>query len=168
MPRWAAAGVGVLVGLGAGPLAHLVSTSARAQAQPPATTAPAPVQPAPRTFKTPVGLIFSQIKPAQAPSFEAAISRLRTALASSPDPALRQQAAGWHFFKAQEPGPSGSVLYVWIVNPTVPNADYTVSKILATAAPEDQTLLGDYADSFAGPETLLNLEPLREAKSAGR
>jgi hypothetical protein len=167
MPRWAAAGAGLLIGLSAGPLAHLASTPGRAQAQPPATPAPAPVQPAPRTFKTPVGLIFSQVKPEQAPYFEAAIGRLRTALAASSDPALRQQAVGWHFFKAQEPGPSGSVLYVWIVNPTVPDADYTVSKILAAAAPEDQTLLSDYADSFAGPETLLNLEPLGAAKPAG-
>jgi hypothetical protein len=121
----------------------------------------------PRTFKTSVGLIFNQVKPVEAPDFEAAIGRLRAALEASTDPAVRQQAAGWHFFKAQEPGPSGSVLYVWVVNPAVPNADYTVSKILAAAAPEDRAVLADYADAFAGPETLLNLEPLGAAKTAG-
>ncbi|HVC20261.1 MAG TPA: hypothetical protein VNE16_09295 [Vicinamibacterales bacterium] len=161
VPLIVAGCVGLALGLGLAPLLGRAVVTVAAQA--PAPPAPAPVAVAPRTFKAPVGLLFSPVKPAQAAAFEAVIGRLRQALAASRDPQLRRQAAGWRFFKADEPGPGGSVLYVFVIDPTVPGADYTVSKILKRAYPDDDRELLEYGASFAAGQTLLNLEPMPAA-----
>ncbi|HEY7789818.1 MAG TPA: hypothetical protein VIC33_04855 [Vicinamibacterales bacterium] len=162
LPLWAALCGGVVIGLAIGPTARRLTPALGAQAPATPPAAQAPVVTTPRTFKAPVGLIFSSIKPAQASDFEAAVARARSALAASTEPTVRKQAEGWRFFKADEPGPSGSVLYVWLIDPTVPEADYTISKILIAAFPDDKGVLASYADAFAGPETLLNLTPLKK------
>src|SRR5262249_37654009 len=82
---------------------------------------PAP-QPSPRIFGSETGLIFNAIKPDKAIDFEMVLERLRQALAESTDPDRKAQAAGWKVFKAVEPGPSGSVLYVFVMNPAVKGA----------------------------------------------
>ena len=163
---WAAGCVGVVIGLGAGPAAGRLMPDIRAQAPAAkAPPAPAPVTNTPRVFKAPAGLILSEVKPAETAAFETAIARLRDALAASHDPTVQRQAAGWRFFKAEEPGPGGSVLYVSVVDPTVPQADYTVSRFLTAAYPGNDALLSDYADAFAGDETLLNLDPIEPPKA---
>jgi hypothetical protein len=61
-------------------------------------------------------------------------------------------------FKAAEPGAGGSVLYVFVIDPSVKGADYTVSTILAEAFPADvQTIFKQYADSFASGQNFINL-----------
>ena len=105
-------------------------------------------------------MIFSAIKPAAAKDFETVLNRLRQALLGSADPVRQRQAAGWKIFKAAEPGPNGSVLYVFVMDPAVKGADYGVAKILAEAYPaEAQQLYKLYIGAFASGQTLLNLEP---------
>ena len=74
--------------------------------------------------------------------------------------------------KAAEPGPNGSVLYVFLLDPAVPGADYGLGRILAEAYP-DQTKLQEiwklYTDSLASGGSLLSLTPVKPgAGSAGR
>ena len=69
--------------------------------------------------------------------FETVIAKLRAALTNSKDPVRNQQGWGWKIFKAAEPGPNGSVLYVFVMDPTVKGADYGVAKILAEAYPTE-------------------------------
>jgi len=124
--------------------------------QPPTTTPPSGQQPATppsaqqpaaapapgRTFSSDAGMLFNMIKPDKTADFEAIIARVKEALAKSPNPIRKQQAAGWKVFKSVEPGmplPDGTraVLYIFYIDPAVKDADYTVTKILAEAFPSE-------------------------------
>jgi hypothetical protein len=121
-----------------------------------------------RVFAAEQGLIFNAIRPDKVMDFETVIAKLRAALADSKDPVRNQQGWGWKIFKAAEPGPNGSVLYVFVMDPTVKGADYGVAKILAEAYPtEIMELYRMYAGAFAtAGQTLMNLQPVAAAPSA--
>ena len=120
--------------------------------QPPAT---AGQQPAPsgqqqasqsagasRSFSADAGMFFNNIRPDKTADFEMIMGRVKEALAKNPDPTRKQQAASWKVFKAVEPGaplPDGgrAVLYVFVLDPVVKNADYTITKILSEAFPSE-------------------------------
>jgi hypothetical protein len=147
--------VGVIVAGPPGP------TGARAQGQTaPAAGAQAPAaQTAPeaRVFAAEAGLIFNPIKPGATQDFEMVLGRLRVALETSPNPTRREQAKGWKVFKAQEPF-QGNVLYIFVVDPAVKGADYSVTRILAEAFPtEVQVLYEKFSGAFAGQQSLVNL-----------
>jgi hypothetical protein len=139
-------------------------------ATPTAPPAPAPppgqsiVSPPPlgRVFASEQGLIFNAIRPDKVKDFETVIAKLRAALVNSKDPVRNQQGWGWKVYKAAEPGPNGSVLYVFVMDPVVKGADYGVAKILAEAYPtEIMDLYRIYTTSFAtAGQTLINLQPV--------
>jgi len=141
---------------------------------PPATPPPAagqatPAQAAPaaqpRTFTAPVGLLFNTVRADRVDDFEKAMGYLQAALASSTNEKVRAQAAGWKIFKATEGAPGGTVLYVFLLDPTVAGADYSLGRILADAYP-DQAKLQEiwklYSSSVTGG-SLLNLTPVKPA-----
>jgi hypothetical protein len=115
--------------------------------QPPETPAPSAQQPAAapapgRTFSSDAGMFFNMIKPDKTADFEAIVAKVKQALANSPNPIRKQQAAGWKVFKSVEPGmplPDGTraVLYIFYVDPAVKDADYTITKILQEAFPSE-------------------------------
>src|SRR5258706_4560883 len=88
-----------------------------------------------RVFASEHGLIFNAIRPDKVMDFETVIVKLREALANSKDPVRNQQGWGWKIFKAAEPGPNGSVLYGFVMDPAVKGADYGVAEMLAEAYP---------------------------------
>jgi hypothetical protein len=107
-------------------------------------------------------LIFNAIRPDKVMDFEAVLVKLRAALANSKDPVRNQQGWGWKIYKAAEPGPNGSVLYVFVMDPAVKGADYGVAKILSEAYPDEiMDLYRRYAGAFAtAGQTLINLQPV--------
>src|SRR3954465_4421059 len=105
-------------------------TAPPAPAPPPGQSVVAP-PPLGRVFASEQGLIFNAIKPDKVMDFETVIARLRAALMNSKDPVRNQQGWGWKIYKATEPGPNNSVLYVFVMDPAVKGADYGVAKILA-------------------------------------
>jgi hypothetical protein len=109
-------------------------------------------------------MIFNPIRPDRALDFERVIGRIYDALAMSKDPARRQQAAGWKVFRATEPGPNNTTLYIFAMDPAVKGADYTVSKVLAEAFPiaEVQTIWTLYTAAFASPPSLVNLHLVQD------
>lgn len=133
-------------------------------------TPPAPVQvvppttpvpmPAGRMFGSDAGMIFNPIKSDKTIDFEQVMAKLKDALMRSEDPVRQKQAAGWKVFKAIEPGPNANVLYIFVMDPAVKGADYTVSKILSEAypVPEVQELYKLYLATYAGGQSLVNLE----------
>ena len=124
-------------------------------------TPPAPVQP--RTFTAPVGLLLNTVRADRVDDFEKAMAYLQAALASSTNEKVRAQAAGWRILKATEGAPGGAVLYVFLLDPTVMGADYSLGRILADAYP-DQTKLQEIWKLYSGSVTggsLLNLTPLK-------
>jgi len=116
-----------------------------------------------RTFNAPVGVIFNAVRPDRVADFEKVIGYLQSAFASSTNATVRAQAQGWRVMKAAEPGPNGSVLYVFLIDPTVTGADYGLGRILAEAYP-DQVKLQEiwklYTDSLASGGSLLSLTPV--------
>jgi hypothetical protein len=152
-------------------LALLVAPAAlQAQQQPPPPVPPATTAPAPptatssRTFTTPAGVILNAVRPERVADFEKVVGYLHAALASSSNPTVRAQAQGWRVFKAAETGPNGAVLYVFLLDPTVPGAEYGLGPILAEAYPEQaklQEIWKLYTDSLASGGSLLGLTPVK-------
>ena len=129
----------------------------------PGTSVVAP-PPLGRVFASETGIIFNAIKPDKVMDFETVIAKLRAALASSKDVVRQQQAKGWKIYKAAEPGPNNSVLYVFIMDPAVKGADYGVAKILSDAYPAEITdLYRMYTGAFAtAGQTIVNLAPVTD------
>ena len=148
----------------------LVFSEAGAAGQQPVPPTPAPTTPAPattpaqpRTFTAPAGLLFNTVRADRVADFEKVMGYLQAALAKSTNEGVRAQARGWRVFKAAEPGPSGTVLYVFVLDPTVPGADYGLGRILAEAYP-DPAQLQDIWKLYTGSVTggsLLNLAPVQ-------
>ena len=113
-----------------------------------------------RTFTAKAGLLFNTVRPERVEDFETVMWYLQQALEKSTDPTVRAQAQGWRIFKAPEPGPNAIVLYVFVLDPAVPGADYGLGRILADAYPEQiQEIWKLYTGSVTGGGTLLNLTP---------
>jgi hypothetical protein len=139
-------------------------------AQPPGTQQPTPGQttPAPATPAAPqtgrviaadAGLIFFPVKPERVADFEKIMAKLKEALATSGDAVRKEQAASWKVFKAVEPGPNNTALYVFLIDPAVKGSDYTFWKTLYDAFPaEVQELYRLYNAATAGGQSLLNLQ----------
>jgi hypothetical protein len=118
-------------------------------------------------FGSDVGIIINPIKTDKAADFEAILARVRQALEQSTNPVRRQQAASWKVLKAAEPGPAGSILYVFLMQPPVRNADYTLSRILAEGYPtEVDALWASLRDAYAAPMHRLTLETVEPSGTA--
>lgn len=145
-----------------------VPAAAQTAPQPPAAPAPAPGQaaatpqptvPASRRFTSDAGVMFSVIKPDKTADFEAVMARVKEGLGKSEDPKRKQQALSWRVFKGLEAGPGANVVYVWILDPPVKDADYTITEILREAFPsEAQELWAKYQACFVSGQTMLNLQ----------
>jgi hypothetical protein len=133
----------------------LSATTAFAQAAPAATAQAAPTA---RLFAADAGMVLNFIKQDKTADFEAVIVKLKEALQKSEKPERKQQAATWKVFKSPDPAAGGNVLYVFMIDPAVKGADYTVSTILAEAFPtEVQTLYKQYAEAYASGQNFVNL-----------
>ena len=129
---------------------------------------PAPVVPpvplGARTFTAPTGVIFTAVRADRVVDFEIVIGYLEAALEASTDPGVRAQADGWRVLRATEPGPNGTVLYVFLIEPAVPGADYGLGRILSDAYPDQiQNIWKLYTGALAGGGSLLNLTPVEPA-----
>jgi hypothetical protein len=138
----------IAVALVAGALS--ASTVSAQQAQPTPTT---------RVFASDAGMVLNFIKADKTADFEAVVAKLKEALQKSEKPERKQQAASWKVFKSPEPAAGGNALYVFIIDPSVKGADYTVSNILAESFPAEQvnTLYKQYAEAYAQGQNFVNL-----------
>ena len=160
-PGWIALGLMVGMLMAAMAQAQTPPTQTPPAQQPPATTTPAQqatTPPPQRLFAADAGLVLNFIKPDKTADFEAVIVKLKEALQKSPKPERKQQAASWKVFKSPEPA-AGNVLYVFVIDPSVKGADYTVSTILAEAFPpaEVNELYKQYAGAYATGQNFVNL-----------
>jgi hypothetical protein len=114
-------------------------------------------------FNLGAAMILNNIKPDKTADFETVMGKVKEALQKSEDPIRKQQLASWKVYKAAEPGPNGSVLYVFIMDPAVKDSDYTIGKILSEAFPADvQALYKTFSESYAGGQTPINLTPIAD------
>jgi hypothetical protein len=150
--------LGLVVGtLSAAPVFAQAAPAQQAPTQqPPAQQAQA--APTARTFGNDAGMVLNFIKPDKTADFEAVVAKLKEALSKSDKPERKEQAKSWQVFKSPDPAAGGNVLYVFLINPAVKGADYTVSNILAEAFPtEVQTLYKQYAEAYASGQNFVNL-----------
>jgi hypothetical protein len=145
--------------------AVLSANLAHAQATP---AAPAAAQAAPTTrlFASDAGMVLNFIKPDKGPDFEAVIAKLKEALQKSEKPERKQQAQSWKVFKSPDPAAGGNLLYVFVIDPAVKQADYTVSNILAEAftPAEVNDLYKKYAEAYATGQNFVNLTLVADLK----
>jgi hypothetical protein len=136
--------------------------SAQAAATPPATPpAAAPAAPAQRQFNQDGGIVLHYILADKAADFESAMLKVKEALQKSAKPERKQQAATWKVFKAG-PGPTGTVLYAFVIDPSLKNADYSIGALLVEGLGEEgRAIYQKYADCYpkTGPsQVVINLE----------
>ena len=102
-------------------------------------------------------MVLNYIKADKTADFEEVVGKIKEALAKSEKPERKTQAAGWTIYKAAEPGPGGSVLYVWIVDPVAKGNEYSVSAILTEGFPaEASALYKKLAETYSG-QAIINL-----------
>ena len=148
-PGWIAVVVGVI---------SASTVYAQAQQAAPAQPAAAAQASTKRVFASDAGMVLNFIKPDKTADFEAVMGKLKEALQKSDHPERKQQAASWKVFKSPDPAAGGNVLYVFVIDPSVKGADYTVSNILAEAFPaEVQALYKQYAEAYASGQNFVNL-----------
>jgi hypothetical protein len=124
-------------------------------------TASQAATPPTRVFNSGAALIQNTVKADKTADFEMVMGKVKEALLKSEDPIRKQQAAGWKVYKAAEPGPQNSVLYFFVIDPAVKDADYTIGKILSEGFPtEVQALYKTFADSYQGGQAPFNLTPI--------
>lgn len=127
--------------------------------KPPADPAVQPPVQLGRVLAADAGVIFFPVKPERTADFEKIMKKLHEALATAEDPVRRAQAAGWKVFKAVEPGPNNTALYVFLIDPAVKGSDYAFWKTIYDTFPaEVQELYRLYNAASAGGQTLLNLQ----------
>ncbi len=144
-----------LVGLVPSAAAASPAPSAAPTEQQPAAQ---PAKPQPRIFGAEAGMVFNTIKGDKTADFEMVIGKLKEALQKSDKPERKQQAASWKVFKSDLPVGGGNVLYIFIVDPPVKGADYTVSTILSEGFPtEVQELFKVFAAAYVNLQ-YLNLQ----------
>lgn len=145
--RWMALGLMV---------ATLVAAPSRAMAQAPAT----------QNFNAGAGMVLNFVKPDKTADFEAVVAKLKEALAKSEKPGRKEQAAGWKVYKSPEPA-GGNILYVFVIDPGVKDADYTITNILNEVFPTEIAgggpLYKQYVDSLAN-RNIINLTMLADMK----
>ena len=111
-----------------------------------------------RTFSGQAGLMFNPIRQDKATDFEQVLGRLKQALQESENPVRRQQLSGWRVFKSTEPV-QGNIMYIFVLDPAVRDANYAVSVILNEAFPSEvQALYERFSGAYNGGQSMMNLE----------
>ena len=138
----------------------LFSANAAHAQQPAAPAGQAASAPQTRTFNSDGGMILNFIKPDKTADFENVIAKLKEALQKSDKPERKQQAQSWKVFKSPEPAQGGNILYIFLIYPSVKDADYSVANLLAEAFPPDQVneLYKQYAGAYAQGQNIVNLQ----------
>ena len=116
-----------------------------------------------RAFTGDLGIQFNFVKADKTEAFESAMTTVRGALAASPGPDRRRQAAGWRVLRQAAGEPAGQAVYLHLVDPVVEGADYTPSAIVAEAFDEEAVLAftKEYSTVFAGGVSLLSFAQVK-------
>jgi hypothetical protein len=62
--------------------------------------------------------------------YEQVLAKLKEALTKSEKPESKQQLAGWKIMKSKDAQPTGEAVYIHVINPVVPEADYSITNIV--------------------------------------
>jgi len=149
----------------------VIAQSAQGQAQTPAQTPAA--QPAENQLaaKSSPTVFLNVVKPDKTADFEAAMAKIKEALAKTEKPELKKLADGWRVYKVSEtaaPGSTNPVFYLWIVDPAQVGEAYDPGKIIYDAFPREEAdaVFNKLKDSYAQLNRW-TLEKVVDMKSGG-
>jgi hypothetical protein len=85
------------------------------------------------------GFTLFFVKADKVAEFEGFMAKFKEALQKSEKPERKQQATGWKLFKSADPPAAGApgALYIFMIDPAVKGADYTIGNILFEAFPKE-------------------------------
>jgi hypothetical protein len=117
------------------------------------------------------GIVLHPILPAATADFELVMTRFFEAVAQVGDETQKRIVGGWKVTRVAEGAPGGvNALYAFVVDPVVPDADYSgtfilemVYKAFPAEAPD---LHRKFVAAYAGPRHVLTLTPLLPASPA--
>jgi hypothetical protein len=165
-----------VLGLGLAACAVVCAASGLTAQTPPPQQTPAPAgaaQPAAEsglTAKSSPAMFLNIIKPDKTADFEAAMNKIKEALAKSDKPELKKLADGWQVLKVGETAGAGSpnVIYLWLINPAEVGSAYDPGKILYDALPraEADEIFNKLKDSYTNLQRW-TLEKVLDMKSGG-
>lgn len=105
------------------------------------------------TFTGDLGMLIHYVKGDQTSAYDAAVGKLKESFAKLDSPERKQLGASWTMYKATEPGPNSSSVYVSIFQPPMKDADYNMFKIIAEVFPtEAQEMYKATTASFVGAQ----------------
>jgi hypothetical protein len=175
---------GARVALGAAVLmvsSLMVSASAMAQAPAPAQpAAPAPAQPeapaapaAPAkpqlTFDNADAVVwFYAVKGDSGANFEQFFGRVKEAMAKSPNPERKAQAAGMRLMKSTSPAADGTINYVLLVSPISKGQEYSPGMLLFEVFPTEAKTLVDQLQTYINDKGLNAAVPLTNVMTLGQ
>jgi hypothetical protein len=121
-------------------------------------------------LKAGAGIIIYPVLSDRTEEFEALLETVGHVVQQSENPVRRQQARGWRVFRAKEPGPAGSVLYMFLLDPVVKLADYDVVKAVTEELPAEEAnqFNRTWTGCLAGPQTVLDLHLVAKLAAVGR
>lgn len=93
-------------------------------------TALAQTAPQKTTYTGDMVLVAYAVNADKTADYEQVIAQLKDALTKSAKPEAKQQLAGWKVMKNAMAQPDGSFVYVHVINPVVPDADYSITNIV--------------------------------------
>ena len=76
--------------------------------------------------------------------YDQVIATLKDSLSKSMRPEAKQQLAGWKIMKNSAPQPDGSTLYVHVISPVVPDADYSITNLVYEVVTDPMERLNFY------------------------
>ena len=82
------------------------------------------------TYTGQVVLAAYVVNPDKTADYEKVMAQLKDALSKSTRPEAKQQLAGWKVMKNSTPQPDGGVVYVHVISPVVPDADYSITNLV--------------------------------------
>lgn len=101
------------------------------------------------TFDGDVVLWAFTVHPDKTADYEQVLAKLKESIVKLGRPELQQQAAGWKIIKNATPQGDGSILYIHVIDPVVPGADYSITNIVYEAFPDPQERI-DFYELYRG------------------
>jgi hypothetical protein len=189
MEARAVRGAGARVALGAAVLmVSSVMMSASALAQAPAPAPAQPAQPAPAqpaqpgqpeaaaapakpqlTFDNADAVVwFYAVKGDSGAKFEEFFGRVKEAMAKSPNPERKAQAAGMRLMKSTSPAADGTINYVLLVTPIAKGQEYSPGMLLFEVFPTEAKTLVDQLQTYINDKGLNAAVPLANVMTLGQ
>ncbi len=109
-------------------------------------------------------VVMSYVAPAGTGDFERVMREYGGSLSASENAQYNQMASSMKIFRAAEPGPNNTVLYMWIIDPVISGANYAEAQILNDEKPEEVQELYDalLAAMEGGGRQTVNMELVME------